>query len=851
MDNNPAWTRFDWNDRGSVSSHEDLIRTPPPGESGFVEEVQSDEESPPQSFRRSRRLRGKSPERPVVVDAIGTDYISSGRDPTLEAIPTVHTQAQEPTPLVPGGVSAAPAEPSSAPSRHPENDEPQFHQVRFPEGAAIIRSILSASDTGAYSAEERLLLFLTFFFVTGFWCYPEEFAFPRLAMDMTALWDSLGPGGFRAAVAEIRRPDLHPSAPAAAPASAVVEPPINPEVDIFAELQDLNDAMLDYRDATESKTAETTRDTLVVDEGGVEPAAEVVVIPDEPPAVAVASIPDEAPVAEIIDDSESLPDTDIDDDPPVFDIPSELHQQAIDDGKEQMAMRAAIAQMETASNPDSDTESEREDEIKVADLAGYAAVSDIEPSGDELKEDAAILIDSDSEQTVDADDDIKHSSRGSPSSVRVSDTAVPARREGPQGRRRGYVMLAVDDGSRWAERATARASYWTQRLATMQRQGSLARDAWDGSPITARQWNDKTGSPALRALFTRDRLVEYQAYRREMLRGATRNVPGVREGPPAPPDQTRTPIPFDPKIRGSRKRKGGTSSASGGIPVPLPQQTRRGSKKAVASEINTNPHFKRGPVNMDDRMDFGSSMPTMTLRELLDKTNITKWTKKGQGLLEKAYHLLIVNPKGLPLVGDDSGAAHFMSTMTAKVCLRTMLFLANPSYGDPLLPGISNVVFQVGFEDIFNLFRAQPQFIPAKFIDLFTGSDSTYNFDSNKRWNKRDAPRKFASFVDTWTRKVLAFPDEFKQMVLMVNGFIQFQVADEAHSGLTVGKPESSILSLFNPDDMGGTVALLVNLGIPVDSLLEIITMIKLTFEENIDYFMRHALHRLTARQDR
>lgn len=812
-----GWPRY-------MSSREEL----PSVETGFAEEVDSDNES----NRPSRRSQRRPLRLPVAFDPV--DFISAGRDPILEPIP----------------VATAPVVSDPVPDAPPENDDRRHYKVQFPEGSTYVKTVLNSSDTGAYSAEERLLLYLTFFLTTGFWCNPADFAFPKLAADMTALWETTRPGGFRAAVAEMRRPDLHP---------------IPAEADVFADLEDLHDGVLDYQDVTEQKAP----------------------TPSQP-----ANTPTTAQSPTVISDEE-LPDTDIDDDPVVFDRPSELHQQALDDGREQMAMRAAINNRPpNNSSALSDTESDHEnDDVKaVTPTTQIAAVENAlsaieskaagEPISEskaddlvaELAEDIAVesrraadeaaeskqetgdasdapTADSDSEATV---EDEKHSApprrvARAPATAGESPEAAAvavAPNATPQGRRRGYIMLAVDDGSKWAQRATERAAYWTQRLATMQRQGSLAQDAWDGSPITAQQWNEKTGSPALRALFTRDRLVEYQAYRRELVRGvsAPMSVAAV-----SAPDPTQAPIPFDPKVRGSRRRRGAPDLAS----VPTPKQAKSAFKKTPRSEVSANPQFKRGPVDMDDRMDFGSSMPTMTLRELLDKTNITKWTKKGQGLLEKAYHLLIVNPKGLPLVGDDSGAAHFMSTMTAKVCLRTMLFFANPSFGDPLLPGISKVVFQVGFEDIFNLFRAQPQLIPPKFVDLFTGSDSTYNFDSNKRWNKRDTPRKFASFVDTWTRKVLAFPDEFKQMVLMLNGFIQFQVADEAHSGLTVGKPESSILSLFNPEDMGGTVALLVNLGIPFDSLLEIITMIKLTFEENIDYFMRHALHRLTARQDR
>lgn len=775
MTSRVVWTRFE-PPVHSVGSEESVIDTPPRPNTRVEELSSNDSENLPLEQLRIRNADRRQAAEEAAAAALGFDLLGA---PLGE--PVIGMRPAPPT--GPSDVN----ESSAADQADEDIDMSRVHiQYDFPAAATFVQDCLRLSDTGAYSVEERLLLFFTFFVTTGFTCSIVDFNFSKLALDMSTLWNTMETDGFRAAVSRLRRPDLHPSS---APMSTTVAdslqmtervqeqsggalPPTeakSAEMDVFAELGDINEAANDYREATELRPSVQQESTLSDD-----------------------------------DDEESIV---------VVDRPSELLQQAVDDGKEQIAMRTAIAELD-----DSDVDS---------DATAPYPVSEEEEDGDTAAENPPLISgdasDNDSETTVTSH---ANSVRSQPSvsSLQSSISQPSPVQPAPPGenRRRGYVMLAVDDGSKWAARAAARADYWTRRLTSMKASGAIGDDAWDGTPITAKQWNEKTGSPVLRDLFTRDRLVEYQAHRRELLREAK---DGQRIVSPNDPP----PIPFDPKGRRARKR-------NAAMPLPV--------------YLNTNPRFKRGAVNMDDRMDFGVSMPGMTLREMLDKTSIEKWTKKGRGMLEKNFHLLIVNPKSVPLIGDDSGDAHFMSTTTAKICLRTYLFFANPAYGDPLFPGISETVFQVGFEDIFNLFRAQPQLIPVKFIDLFAGSSSTYDFETNKRWTKRGTPRKFSSSVDPWTRKIITYADDFKQMVFILNGFVQFQVADEAYAGLSVGKPESSILTLFNPDDMGGTVAMLVNLGIPVDSLLEIITMIKLTLDENIDYFMRHAIHRLTAKRD-
>lgn len=787
---------------------------------GHVSEIRSDDseiiplDRLPAHRRRKMEAKSRRQESSVLPEPIVYHDInslrSSPRNMDDVVVPDV---LAGPDIITSSGRSSGESKVPSGESKSDDADDPtaSIHlQFDFPVAAGIVEDVLKLSDTGTYSAEERLLLYMTFFFTNGFTCKLVDFDFSKLSLDMRHLWDSLEPDGFRNMVAKLRRPDLHPSsapvsisesvreAEDAQEQSARRQSPVHQEDDddVFGELEDLNEAVNEFQQQTE------LRQSVQHDDG----------------------------------------------EPVIVDQPSSLMQQAIDEGREQLAMRAAIQEQEKKAYEDTSDDDTTDDGERTV-LSGISAETrgrsessgrgSLFPllSGDASDNDSETTVsDVNSSHATSSDQSVVPESRSEsnngshPSSSSEQSSHSEPRQQEPQpenARRRGYIMLAVDDGSKWAIRAAARAEYWTRRLASMRAQGTLTEADWDGSPITAKQWNEKTGSPTLRALFTRDRLVEYQAYRREMLRENRSGQPQNREQVSAAQPGSNEPpnVPFDPKVRRSRKR-------------------------LVTQPINTNPRFKRGPVIMDDRIDFGSSMPGYTLREVLDKTNLTKWTKKGRGVLEKNFHTLMVNPTSIPVVGEDSGDAHLLSTTTAKICLRTLLFFANPAYGEPLVPGISNVVFQVGFEDIFNLFRLQPQFIPSKFIDLFTGSASTYDFSTGKRWTKAGTPRRFASFVDSWTRKIKTFGDDFKQMILVLNGFIQFQVADETYNALVAGKPESSILSLFNPDDMGGTVALLVNLGIPLDSILEIITTVKLTFEENIDYFMRHALHRLTARQD-
>lgn len=850
-----VWTRFnpDDNHRSYLSDSSSDVVTPPNSRAEDITSVISEEDffrvplqslssddiplSIPRPTKKKKKNKTQA-KRVVNNDEFPSMAMLEEDSPSfLPDTPPIVPQHGDPIPGIVPMIVSSQGQPRVPLQGEAEEKKQSDFTFKFDAKAAVQVALDTAklSENGRYSVDEKLLLYLSFFFLTGFTCPFADFEWSRLSSNMNALWEKEYPGGLREAVAQLRRPEVAGSeAPVSMAASVAAaeqkqteekkEPsPENEEEDLFDDLapineaakeyQSIHEAMEDYREAIESRVAR------VGDEQGV-------LVVDRPSQLAEAVIADARSRIEV--DSQET-DTEEDEEKKVDsrNLRDLLVSEAeAEDAKEVEFIRPVQRTRRTRPFSHAEIIAEDEAEREARSLVDAESVAD----GD-------VVNNSDHEAKEEDEGDTGEGNS------ELDEIKAEQKQERPQesksvpSRRRGYVTLAVDDGSKWAQRASARAAYWTRQLAELKRQGHINDEDWDGSEVTAKQWNEKSGSPRLRAMFTRDRLVEYQAHRREMIRGASEGEGARRTGGQdvinVQADQLPS-IPFDPKVRRSRKRKVPSGLVAG---------------QPVVSGV-TAPLFKRGPLVLDESIDFGKSMPAMTLRELLQKTNITKWSAKGHGLLEKAYHTLIVNPRRIPLVGDN-GDAHFMSTMVSKVCLRTMLFLANPEHGEPLMQGISSVVFQVGFEDIFNLFRVQPQYIPAKYTDLFMASASTYDLSSGRRWNKPGTPRKFASFVDQWTRKILTFQDEFKQMILLLNGLIQFQVADEAYSGLTVGKSDSAIMSLFNPDDMGGTVALLVYLGVAADNLLDIISMIKLTFEDNINYFMRHALSRLSARLNR
>ncbi len=753
-----------------------------------------------------------------------------------------------------------------------------FVQADFPEAANVVRYILAQSNLGTYSPEERLILLVTFFVVQGFYCNIQDLAFPRLFLEMASLWNEQAEDGFRVILSQLRANDI--------PQTEVPEEKEGPP-DIGVRQEFPPSSNSESKDSRHS--IESTRNEPDPMRDGASEEDDKTDTDEEEQARRIErqaqrdqgqndlfwdldrndrkepQVPDaEEPEVRIIREVNDLTSTPVEptryEPPPLpLDVwedqklgdnnvpspvnPEDRERKEFDEATQPYEPEGRIDHPDDPILHSAEPDAVRDDSDGTVEIQRYS--DDDDPILHSAEPDA---VRDDSDGTVeiqrysDDDDPILPSQRQSSGSA--SDDSEPAsptrasnsasrmmnrgvdeakdRRnedneamETPDGvARRGYRTLRVDDGGPWARRAAARATFWTEQLAVMKRNGLISDSDWDGHPITPEQWNSKSGSAALRDLFTHDRLVQYQAHRREIVR-LSREANGLQIR-----DDVRAP-PFD--LKGRRRRR------------------RRFDGRVVS-------HYRSEPQRLDSVINFGGSTPPGTARQVMGSMNTAKLTRRGRGLLQKKYHVFIVNPKAVAFVQNDSGTAHYLSTMTARICLMTLVFLANPKHGDAIRPGMSEMVYQLGFEDIFNLLRFQPQFIPRKYKDLFAVNGNTAQ--PSTRWNKTGAPRHFGSFVDKWMKKASNNPDELKTVVLIVNGLIQLQLADNLHSSIELGGRAKSTPPIFNEDGIAGTVSLVTNLGVSLDDILTIQTDIKSTFEDNIDYFMRQAAHRLYARRD-
>ena len=760
-------------------------------------------------------------------------------------------------------------------------------RYEFPEAADMIKKILADSNLPTYRLEERFVLFLTFCVTRGILCQAGDFVFPQLFIDMIKLWNDYEPDGFRVIISSLQNNTLPP--PSAPPPrdeqkindvtseqkSHEEEPLIEEEL-VEPGQTSVSDVKADDDQSSPPTTQEYPGQEDVfagLPDIEVEAAADPAVAP-RPRQVQTLQNHEEAIQNNIATSSrqdeeekkEEIAITEAFDDPREQQSESLQSSESLQPGHQQLVNQvgAQLRQRHEEVKSMRRTYEELQDDfvngprtpVRGDEESHTAYVSqqlEATPATRSRRRSAVVPIqnivisDEDDGESTDepvlpatrrdtrrpppqsSSPPISPSSNGRsspPRSVIREILDVPpeaAEAEGPErigGRQRAYNPLRVDDESAWAQRARQRASYWTKRLAVMKEQGIITDDDWDGTPITSDQWNNRRGSSVLRDLFKRDRLVEYQAYRRDIQRQMNeRDGTQIRED--------LVPPPFDKKgrkARGGKKRNNPTAA----------KNTKKGN-------------YKKGDTRLDDVIDFGKSAPAASARQILDRMNLTKLTRKGRGLLEKHYHVFMVSPKSVAWVNNDSGSAHYLSTMTARIALMTLLFLANPKYGDALREGLAELVYQLGFEDIFNLFRFQPQFIPKKYADLFTGKDA---IQGGLRWNKKGRPRRFASFVDQWTKKAAENPDELKITMLILNSLIQLQLIDNLHASIEMGGRVKTAPPAYNEDGINGTVALVSNLGIDLEDILTLQKDIKTSFSENIDYFMSHAAHRLYARQD-
>ena len=731
---------------------------------------------------------------------------------------------------------------------HEESSAPSSSssfRFEFPAAADAIKKILAESNLQTYRIEERFILLLTFCVTRGILCQAGDFVFPKLFIDMITLWNNYEPDGFRVVISSLQNNTLptpivpardeqkvdegapaQPSQTQVSESKAADEQQLSlptteeyvPEQDIFADLAEINEAGEDLEISNaeaEPEARPRTQQTQTLQSQEIQNS------------IATSSRQhteeekEEIAITEAFDDpreqSESLQ-------PGHRQL---VHEVSADLGRRREEMKAiqrTYAQLEDEflTGPQTPVQENEDDHVAYVTQQFEATPSTrTRQSSSRVSTETKQRIVVSDEDSESPDEPILRTNNRSPE---PSPASPGAEIEGPErigGRQRAYNPLRVDNESGWAQRAQQRAGYWTKRLAVMKEQGIITDDDWDGTPITPDQWNNRRGGSVLRDLFKRDRLVEYQAYRRDIQRQTNeRDGTQIRED--------LMPPPFDRKGRkgrGGKKRKNTTTGTAvkGG-------------------------NYKQGATRLDDVIDFGKSHPAASARQVMNQMNMAKLTRKGRGLLQKQFHVFIVSPKSVAWVDNDSGSGHYLSTVTAKIALMTFLFLANPKYGDALREGIAELVYQLGFEDIFNLFRFQPQFIPKKYADLFTGKDAV---QGGPRWNKTGRPRRFASFVDQWTKKAAEKnPDQLKITVLILNALIQLQLIDNLHSSIEMGGRVKTAPPAYNEDGVNGTVALVSNLGIDLEDILTLQKDIKASFHENIDYFMSHAAHRLYARQD-
>jgi len=777
-----------------------------------------------------------------------------------------------------GGVNGSRDQRPDDQSQHGQSSSSVF-RYEFPDAANVVRKILNDSNLPTYRLEERFVLLLTFAVTRGIMCSASDFAFPQLFIDMINLWNEQESDGFRMIMSALQTNTLAASpltpaheekkevGPSTSEQPDVDLPGPDPDLpstqeyeddtkqidDVFGELPPLNEAADDLVENTSprlltpqlSNDANEVSGRLLTEEQNLD----VAVAQFQDPRTVRRPYEDDADEGDA-EEASSVPPEDDD----IQEISLQPGHQAVVDGTRESLRntRDALVDIKQAHDDaerdflDVDQEedsSERNDDHTANVTQRFEAT----PSSHRRSRTTRSGVPSVPVVPVDSDEEpIAVPRRGRRERGPRSNGGVPSaaslplqQEEGEEegggergsiqpnstqsgNRQRAYNSLRVDDHSAWATRAKQRADYWTRRLASMKDEGVITDDDWDGTPITADQWNNRRGSQVLRDLFKRDRLVEYQAYRRDVQRQINeRDATQIRDNVSVPP--------FDHKgKRGGRGQK-------------------RGSKFGTQPTPTT--AYKKAPVKLDEIIDFGASSPKASARQIMAQMTMTKLTKRGRGLLQKQYHVFIVSPRSVAWVNGDSGSAHYLSTITARIALMTFLFLANPKYGDALRPGLSELVYQLGFEDIFNLFRFQPQYIPRKYVDLFTGKDTVVT-GSTVRWNKTGQPRRFASFVDQWTKRVAQTPEELKIAILILNGLIQLQLVDNLHSSVEMGGRVKTAPPAFNDDGVSGTVSLVSNLGIDVGDILTLQTDIKATFHENIDYFMSHAAHRLYARQD-
>lgn len=210
---------------------------------------------------------------------------------------------------------------------------------------------------------------------------------------------------------------------------------------------------------------------------------------------------------------------------------------------------------------------------------------------------------------------------------------------------------------------------------------------------------------------------------------------------------------------------------------------------------------------------------------------------------------MMVNPKNIfpPDLTDEE--LEKVSQQTSLVCLWTLMYFSNQSHGDELVPGISEVVFNIAFEDIMNLLRMNPSLIPESHRVFF--EDPTFSL-MTMRWSKKNAKKKYSDVTEPFAKLARDAPnsDFFKLCFLVVNSFTQIVLADKLRkllgSKLDDANTSTPASELFQRETLTNTNLLMNNLSISPMKVEQVKQEIPITISENIANFIVHANSRLS-----
>lgn len=393
----------------------------------------------------------------------------------------------------------------------------------------------------------------------------------------------------------------------------------------------------------------------------------------------------------------------------------------------------------------------------------------------------------------------------------------------PNGRNR--QRLRIDDGGEWAQRAERRAAHFTTTLRAMLAKGDIDHSVYDGKPITAAQWNnikDPLNTPYLRGIFERDRRSEYQSMHRKDARERRGEVLGGAEVK-------------EPAAKRAKAVKAMRSRAMKGIPVRI-----RGRRVDLDAPI--------GNVVRDGPEGGSGPKKPLTARDVLGSLDAQRTFRSGKGLVDKPFHSLISNQKNIfpPNLTDDE--LEKVSQVTSLVCLWTLMYFSNPIHGDEVVPGISEVVFNIAFEDIMNLLRMNPGLIPESHRLFF--EDPTFSL-MTMRWSKKNVKKKYSEVTEPFAKLARDAPnsDFFKLCFLVVNAFTQILLADKLRKllgGALVDNSSTPAFELFQTETLTNTNQLMNNLSLSPMRIESVKQEIPVTISENIANFIVRANTRVS-----